>query len=384
MVTGNINPAIGDGTEDLQRVKKLLEGNPIQVTVSQDSTEGCMKIAGSMDNILQANAVLSSSLPADLKDYEEPFCNVVKIKMSMMEFSAVTFFLTKEPGFDQLSLQLSDDGYLMVETDDEKVEKKINEIYSKVKQLYSEELALTPTEMDSIFAVLSELQTEGEVFVYVIREESKIVLQGDYEPVSRAKHRIEIGTGKKKQARRNRRFDTGPAPEPRIQNENTNTPYSPVSNFNASSNDGTFSIESKFKTAEGIEVQVYVGSILNLNVDCIVNAANENLSHGAGVAYVISRAAGYDMDKEGREYLRKYGPIPVGECCSTTAGDLTRYSCVIHTVGPRWNDYNNKGQCRDVLRKSVRVCLEEASRKGLSSIGIPSISAGIKAILKMI
>ena len=38
------------------------------------------------------------------------------------------------------------------------------------------------------------------------------------------------------------------------------------------------------KTVNGIQVQLWLGNIVTLKIDCIVNAANENLVHGAGVA----------------------------------------------------------------------------------------------------
>jgi hypothetical protein len=55
-------------------------------------------------------------------------------------------------------------------------------------------------------------------------------------------------------------------------------------------------LEQTYKTTEGIIVKVYNGNILSLKVDCIVNAANSQLSHGGGVAEVISRATIAHMD----------------------------------------------------------------------------------------
>ncbi|KAJ8320933.1 hypothetical protein KUTeg_002520 [Tegillarca granosa] len=69
------------------------------------------------------------------------------------------------------------------------------------------------------------------------------------------------------------------------------------------------------------------GSILQLDVDCIVNSANERLGHGAGVSAVIARAAGYKLEEEGKEYIERYGPIPVGELLSLNCWKITIQIC---------------------------------------------------------
>jgi poly [ADP-ribose] polymerase 9 len=125
-------------------------------------------------------------------------------------------------------------------------------------------------------------------------------------------------------------------------------------------------------------VKVYVGSILHLTVDCIVNAANENLMHGGGVAEVISRAAGYDFQKESDDYIQNNGPLSVTECCTTSAGSLQQYQCVIHSVGPKWYDYPNdkKRACADDLQKTIVNCFKEAVIQNVSSVALPAISSG--------
>lgn len=113
--------------------------------------------------------------------------------------------------------------------------------------------------------------------------------------------------------------------------------------------------KKNFTTKEGIDIYVYSGSILQLDVDCIVNSANERLGHGAGVSAVIARAAGYKLEEEGKEYIERYGPIPVGECCHSTAGRLP-YKYVIHTVGPRWSNsmtLKEQEQCKKELQSAI-------------------------------
>lgn len=110
-------------------------------------------------------------------------------------------------------------------------------------------------------------------------------------------------------------------------------------------------------------MKIYLGSITRLKVDCIVNAANESLSHGGGVAFTISEAAGYGFDQESMEYTRKHGQIPVGECCVTGAGNLP-YQCVIHIVGPRWYAYkaDEKKYCLDDFQLAVEVIFKVSHR----------------------
>lgn len=129
------------------------------------------------------------------------------------------------------------------------------------------------------------------------------------------------------------------------------------------------------KTKEDLRVKIYGGRILCVAVDCIVNASNEYLMHGGGVAAAISEAAGYEFDRESREFVKKNGPISVGTCCVTSAGKLP-YKCVIHTVGPRWSDYKDKNKCLQLLQNSVEATFIEADKYGMKSIAIPSISSG--------
>ncbi|XP_052081238.1 protein mono-ADP-ribosyltransferase PARP14-like [Mytilus californianus] len=132
-----------------------------------------------------------------------------------------------------------------------------------------------------------------------------------------------------------------------------------------------------FITKEEIVIRVYVGSILKLNVEGIVNASNGMLSHGGGIANVISRAAGYDFEQDCDAYIQRNGPLKDGECCSTSAGNL-HYKCVIHAIGPKWYDYPiDKPQCASVLQRTIENCLHEAEINGFTSVAVPSISAGV-------
>ncbi|KAJ8316892.1 hypothetical protein KUTeg_004796 [Tegillarca granosa] len=118
-----------------------------------------------------------------------------------------------------------------------------------------------------------------------------------------------------------------------------------------------------FITAEGLQIYVYQASILNLQVECIVNAANCKLDHGGGVAYAISRASGEIIEKESKGLIRKYGELEV--------------------VGPRWSDYKTKQEserqrCATDLERAIQSAVNKADQLRMSSIGIPPVSAGSK------
>ena len=106
--------------------------------------------------------------------------------------------------------------------------------------------------------------------------------------------------------------------------------------------------------------------------DAIVNAANSHLAHGGGVALAISRAGGSVIDEESREYVKKYGPVPVGGVAVTSAGKMpSKY--VIHTVGPVWGE----GEEDEKLRSAFYNSLLKADEMKLKSISFPAVSSGI-------
>jgi O-acetyl-ADP-ribose deacetylase len=117
------------------------------------------------------------------------------------------------------------------------------------------------------------------------------------------------------------------------------------------------------------------GDITALNVDAIVNAANEYLKHGGGVAAAISRKGGPAIQQESDALIEKLGPLSTGEAVITSGGKLTA-RFVIHAVGPVWSEHSPE-KADNLLRSAVRNSLVVADEKDLKSVAFPAISTGI-------
>ncbi len=115
-----------------------------------------------------------------------------------------------------------------------------------------------------------------------------------------------------------------------------------------------------------------IGNLLNEPVDAIVNAANGHLAHGGGVAAAISRAAGPQLDRESREYVRANGPVPTGSAAVTTAGQLP-FKGVVHAVGPSMGCGEEEAKLTSAVSDSLRLARE----RGWTSLALPAISSGI-------
>ena len=123
-------------------------------------------------------------------------------------------------------------------------------------------------------------------------------------------------------------------------------------------------------------IEVLQADITTLDVDAIVNAANERLLGGGGVDGAIHRAAGPQLLAACRRIpeVRPGVRCPAGEARLTPGFQLAaRY--VIHTVGPVW--YGGSQGEPELLAECYRRSLEIASLERLRSVAFPAISCGV-------
>jgi O-acetyl-ADP-ribose deacetylase (regulator of RNase III) len=123
-------------------------------------------------------------------------------------------------------------------------------------------------------------------------------------------------------------------------------------------------------------IEIVEGDITGLDVDAIVNAANERMLGGGGVDGAIHRAAGPGLLKEcqGIPEIRPGVRCPTGEARITGGHELPA-QYIIHTVGPVWHggDQGEAERLASCYRTSLRLAVEN----GVRSIAFPAISCGV-------
>ena len=121
-----------------------------------------------------------------------------------------------------------------------------------------------------------------------------------------------------------------------------------------------------------VEIVIIQGSILDLEVQAIVNAANSFGAMGGGVAGVIKQAAGPEVEKE----AMNLAPILVGQAVLTSGGK-TMFQGIIHApTMPRPAMHIPV----ENVRKATRAALHLADTIGYTSLGIPGMGTGVGGV----
>ncbi|MEK6256170.1 MAG: macro domain-containing protein [Chloroflexota bacterium] len=129
---------------------------------------------------------------------------------------------------------------------------------------------------------------------------------------------------------------------------------------------------ASYQLPSGQRIELVEGDITTETVDAIVNAANHQLMHGGGVAAVIARKGGRQINEESVAWVQEHGPVTHNQPAYTNAGELPcKY--VIHAVGPAWGS----GKEKKKLSAAVKGSLQLATKLEVQSIAFPAISTGI-------
>jgi O-acetyl-ADP-ribose deacetylase (regulator of RNase III) len=115
-------------------------------------------------------------------------------------------------------------------------------------------------------------------------------------------------------------------------------------------------------------LEVMQADVTKLDVDAIANAANTQLAHGGGVAGVISRAGGPEIQRESNERA----PIGLGEAVETAAGDLP-CRWVIHAATMELGGPTSA----EIVENATRSTLAVAERLGARSLALVAFGTGV-------
>lgn len=130
--------------------------------------------------------------------------------------------------------------------------------------------------------------------------------------------------------------------------------------------------QSSFRLSANITLSVVLGDITEEATDAIVNAANEQLAHGGGVAGAIARKGGPEIQAQSDAWVKANGPVRTGSAVLLGGGTL-KAKRVIHAVGPIWGSGDEINKLASAVKAALR-CADDARCK---SLALPAIAAGI-------
>lgn len=122
-----------------------------------------------------------------------------------------------------------------------------------------------------------------------------------------------------------------------------------------------------------MEIAVVHGSLIEVDVEAIVNAANSQGLMGGGVAGFLKKAAGAEVEAE----AVAQAPIPVGQAAVTSAGALERYRAIIHA--PTMERPAMRIPPENVYLATTGA-LRSADGAGFASLAIPGMGTGVGGV----
>ncbi|MDQ3548794.1 MAG: macro domain-containing protein [Chloroflexota bacterium] len=129
------------------------------------------------------------------------------------------------------------------------------------------------------------------------------------------------------------------------------------------------------KTAVTVEViEADIADVAALGCEAYVNAANNELWMGAGVAGALKRAAGEGVEREAVEQ----GPINVGDAVITSAGQMPAPArAIIHAAAMGFTDRTQIYASRATVAATTRRTLQLCDEHGLTSVAFPALGTGV-------
>ncbi len=115
-------------------------------------------------------------------------------------------------------------------------------------------------------------------------------------------------------------------------------------------------------------IKIVEGDITSLKIHAIVNAANNLLILGSGVAGAIKRKGGPSIQEE----CSRHGPVKIGEAALTGGGELPA-KWVIHAASMGWGVPTTE----ESLRSSTIASLEIAREKLMEAVAFPALGTGV-------
>jgi len=119
---------------------------------------------------------------------------------------------------------------------------------------------------------------------------------------------------------------------------------------------------------KGAEITIILGDITELKADAIVNAANNKLVMGGGVAGAIKKKGGKVIEEE----AVKKGPVKIGEAVATGAGNLPA-KFVIHAATMGMDFVTDEIKIRDSCRNALKI----AEELKIDSVAFPALGCGV-------